>query len=104
MAQPEYIPRAMADGGSDRGQRPRPPRPGVGPLRMTGATAGLEFAASILAGVFVGWWTDRRVGTGPWLVILGTFVGAAAGFYNLYRALSTGQRPSRSRKGTKGSE
>lgn len=71
---------------------------------MTGATAGIEFAASILAGLFVGWWADRRIGTGPWLVILGTFVGAAAGFYNLYRALTTGQSPSRSRKGTKGSE
>jgi F0F1-type ATP synthase assembly protein I len=94
----------MADGGSDKSQRPRPPRPGVRPLRMTGASAGLEFTASILAGLFVGWWADRRIGTGPWLLILGTFVGAAAGFYNLYRILTTGQAPPRSRKDGRGPE
>jgi hypothetical protein len=97
--------RAMADAGSDRSQPPRPPRPGARPpLRMTAASAGLEFTASILAGLFVGWWADRRIGTEPWLLILGTFVGAAAGFYNLYRVLTTGQRPSGSRKGSKGPE
>lgn len=95
----------MADEGSHMNQRPRPPRPGSRPpLRMTAATAGLEFTASILAGLFVGWWADRRIGTEPWLLILGTFVGAAAGFYNLYRVLTTGQGPSRSRKGIKGPE
>ena len=71
---------------------------------MTGVTAGFEFAASIVAGLFLGWWADRRIGTQPWLLILGTFVGAAAGFYNLYRALTTGQGPPRSRGGTKGRE
>jgi ATP synthase protein I len=56
---------------------------------VTVATGGFEFAVAILLGVFAGQWLDRRIGTGPWLVILGVVVGAAAGFYNLYRTLTT---------------
>jgi F0F1-type ATP synthase assembly protein I len=59
------------------------------------AGGGLEFAGAILVGLFGGQWLDRRLGTGPWLVVVGVFVGAAAGFVSLYRAL-TGGRPSRS--------
>ena len=52
---------------------------------------GVQFAASILLGAFAGHWLDRRIGTEPWLVIAGTFVGAGAGFYSLYRALTANQ-------------
>ena len=69
----------------------------VGP--MTVATGGIEFAASILIGVFGGQWLDRRMGTGPWLVMLGALVGAAAGFYNLYRTITTAQHRASSRSG-----
>ena len=80
------------------GQRPQVPRPGSRPLGLgVAAAGGIEFTVAILVGLFVGRWLDRRMGTGPWLLILGTFVGAAAGFYNLYRALTTAQRASRSR-------
>ncbi len=80
------------------GQRPQVPRPGSRPLGLgVAAAGGFEFTVAILVGLFVGRWLDRRMGTGPWLLILGTFVGAAAGFYNLYRALTTAQRASRSR-------
>jgi len=90
----------MGDRGSEAGRRPRSPRPGSPPLRIGAvATGGFEFTAAILAGVFGGWWIDRRAGTGPWLLILGAFVGAAAGFYRLYRALTAGQRSTRSHDG-----
>lgn len=68
-----YIPRAMA-----------------GYWGMAGG--GVELAIAILLGLFGGQWLDRRLGTGPWLLILGVFLGAAAGFYNLYRALTAGER------------
>lgn len=48
---------------------------------------GLQFAGSIVLFLFVGQWLDRRLGTEPWLLLLGVFVGAAAGFYSLYRQL-----------------
>jgi putative F0F1-ATPase subunit (Ca2+/Mg2+ transporter) len=52
------------------------------------AGGGVEFAGAILLGVFGGHWLDHRWGTGPWLLLVGTFAGAAAGFYNLYRAIA----------------
>lgn len=48
---------------------------------------GLQFAASILLFLFVGMWLDGKLGTGPWLLILGVFVGGSAGFYSMYRRL-----------------
>jgi F0F1-type ATP synthase assembly protein I len=64
------------------------------------ATAGVEFAVAILLFLFAGQVLDRRFGTSPWLVMIGAFVGAAAGWYALYRTLTrhrkrieTGHRP-----------
>jgi ATP synthase protein I len=48
---------------------------------------GLQFAASILLFLFLGMWADRRLGTEPWLLIAGVFVGGAAGFWSMYRRL-----------------
>ncbi len=45
---------------------------------------GLTFALSTLLFLLVGWWLDLRLGTAPLLLILGAFVGGAAGFYSLY--------------------
>jgi ATP synthase protein I len=50
---------------------------------------GVQFAASIVFFLFLGQWLDRRLGTDPWLLLLGVFVGAGAGFYSLYRQLVT---------------
>jgi F0F1-type ATP synthase assembly protein I len=63
------------------------------------ATGGIEFAVTILLGVFAGQWLDRRMGTAPWLVILGVVFGGAVGFYNLYRTLTTAQHRGSSRAG-----
>lgn len=59
---------------------------------------GLQFAGSIVLFLFVGQWLDRRLGTDPWLLLLGVFVGAAAGFYSLYRQLVVGPRERRQGK------
>jgi ATP synthase protein I len=82
---------------------------GVGPRRDVGreaarrarlstlASGGLEFAGAILIGLFGGQWLDRRLGTGPWLVVVGVFVGAGAGFLGLYRTLMAGAKRPESR-------
>jgi ATP synthase protein I len=60
-------------------------RPAVEGAEFLGA--GIQFAASILVFLFVGRWLDGRLGTEPWLLLLGVMVGASAGFYSLYRQL-----------------
>jgi len=56
------------------------------------AGAGLQFAVALLVFLFIGQWLDRRLGTDPWLMMLGVFLGAAAGFYAMYRKLMDAQR------------
>ena len=77
----------------------------VPPIKVgTVATGGVEFAAAILLGVFAGQWLDRRIGTTPWFVILGVVLGGAAGFYNLYRTLTTVRPRAASRASSENAE
>jgi F0F1-type ATP synthase assembly protein I len=62
-------------------------RPGAGPSASVYASAGLQFAISILVFLFAGQWADRRLGTGPWLMMIGLFLGAGASFYSMYKKL-----------------
>ena len=48
---------------------------------------GLQFAGAILIFLFAGRWLDDRLGTEPWLLLLGVLSGAVAGFTSLYRQL-----------------
>lgn len=48
---------------------------------------GLQFAASIALFLFLGMWADGRLGTEPWLLIAGVFIGGVAGFWSIYRRL-----------------
>lgn len=56
------------------------------------ATVGLEFTLSVLVGLFGGRWLDSKLGTEPWLAILGFGFGAAAGFRAIYRAAQAANR------------
>ena len=56
------------------------------------AGAGFQFALMVILSMFAGIWIDRRLGTAPWLLIVTVFLGAALGFYSLYRNLMKGQR------------
>jgi len=46
---------------------------------------GVQFVVAILLCLFVGKWLDARLGTSPWLLILGVFAGAAASTVAMYR-------------------
>jgi F0F1-type ATP synthase assembly protein I len=59
------------------------------------AGAGFQFAAAVLLCLFGGRWLDARLATGPWLLIVGTFVGAAVGFFAMYRTLTGAQARAR---------
>ena len=55
------------------------------------AGVGIQFAVSILLFLYVGQWLDRKLGTAPWLLIIGVFLGAGASFYSMYRKLMAAQ-------------
>lgn len=44
----------------------------------------MELLAAILTWTGIGWYLDRVLGTGPWLVAIGALVGNAAGLYLIY--------------------
>lgn len=69
-------------------RRDRTPLPGAGEY----AGLGLQFALGILVFLFAGRWLDQRLGTEPWLLILGVFGGFGLSFYSIYRRLVVGPR------------
>ncbi len=50
------------------------------------AGVGLQFGFSIILFLYLGKWADAKLGTAPWLLILGVFTGAGAAFYSIYRS------------------
>ena len=84
------------------GANPPPGRPAAGgtggsSARGTGggggalAVGGFEFAAVILASVFLGQWLDRRLGTAPVFLLVCVFVGFAGATFSMYRRLTAAQ-------------
>jgi F0F1-type ATP synthase assembly protein I len=78
-----------------------PKRPDFGRSHTTykGATSaasiaglGMQFVVAILLFLFLGQWADRKLGTEPWLLIAGVFLGAGASFYSIYRRLMADQK------------
>jgi ATP synthase protein I len=43
------------------------------------------FAGSILSGALLGFLADQWLGTGPWLVVVGSIVGSYSAFLNVWR-------------------
>ncbi|HEX2079297.1 MAG TPA: AtpZ/AtpI family protein [Longimicrobium sp.] len=52
------------------------------------ASVGLQFTIVLLAFLFVGRWLDGRLGTEPWLLLAGVFVGFGLSTLWMYRRLS----------------
>ncbi len=55
-------------------------------------TVGLELVLSVLVGLFGGQFLDRRLGTEPWLMLIGLGYGVAAGIRGLYRVAARATR------------
>ena len=81
-------------GDQDRSPPPGPKTRGgrAAPTGAEFAGAGLQFAATIVAFMFLGIWLDKTLGTSPWFVLVCVFAGAGAGFYSIYRKLIGGKR------------
>jgi len=69
-------------------------RPGVSSRARLYNLSSLAFTfpVSIAAGAFMGYWLDGKLGTFPWLSILFLFLGIAAGFLSLLRAVKAFDR------------
>lgn len=50
-----------------------------------GFRAGVEVVSALIAGVLIGYFLDRWLGTRPWLFLLFFVLGGAAGVLNVYR-------------------
>jgi ATP synthase protein I len=49
------------------------------------STIGITLVASTAIGLAIGYGLDRWLGTSPWLTLIFTIFGIAAGFLNLFR-------------------
>lgn len=52
----------------------------------TYGTVGLDFAVAVVIGFLGGWWLDNKLGSKPWLSVVGLLLGVAAGFNLLFKA------------------
>ena len=51
--------------------------------------SGLQFTITIVLGLLAGWWLDGELSTSPLFLIVGTLGGSVAGFFYLYRSLTS---------------
>lgn len=61
---------------------------------------GFQLASTVIGGLMLGDWLDKKWDTTPWLTVAGIAIGSIGGFYNLIRLLTWNQ----SRKEKKGDE
>jgi F0F1-type ATP synthase assembly protein I len=82
-------PREMADETDPASEREKAPAGAgsSGPSPAEFAGSGVQFVVAILLFLYLGKWLDSKLGTAPWLLMLGVFVGAGAGFYSFYRRI-----------------
>jgi ATP synthase protein I len=66
---------------------PRPSAGGSSDAMGIGMRIGLELVVAVALGAGVGWLIDRGLGTKPWAVVAGFFLGVAVGMVTVYRAV-----------------
>jgi ATP synthase protein I len=73
----------------ERDERAEASRRGKADMRGGGIVlrVGIELAGTLAVGVAIGWGLDKWLGTGPWLLVVFFFLGAAGGVLNVYRAV-----------------
>ena len=59
---------------------------------------GLRFAGGIVVFMFAGLFLDKKLGTTPLLLLVGTFAGAGLGFLSIYRELMADEKKKKAGK------
>jgi F0F1-type ATP synthase assembly protein I len=49
---------------------------------------GTSLAVTVLLGVALGYWADQKLGTRPWLLLLGAVSGLALAIYQFFKTVS----------------
>src|SRR2546421_12867117 len=77
-------------GGNEQGDR----REGVGEgiassYRKAGPyiDASWQLAGAVGLGTLAGWWLDKKLSTGPWLLVSGALLGIRVGLYMFFKIL-----------------
>ena len=66
---------------------------GQDPAQLAGI--GLQFAIVLVAFLFAGKWLDEKLGTDPWLLMAGVFLGFGLSVFWMYRRLVLGDKDKR---------
>lgn len=48
---------------------------------------GTVFVACMLIGIGLGYWLDEKLGSRPWFLLVGAFLGMASGFYHFIKTV-----------------
>jgi ATP synthase protein I len=55
--------------------------------------ASWQMVGAAALGTFLGWWLDKKLGTAPWLLLVGAVLGVATGMYAFIRSVLIATRP-----------
>jgi len=67
------------DGGDDVASSYRKAQPYI--------DASWQLVGSVALGTLLGWWLDKKLGTNPWLLVVGSLFGIGIGFYAFFKAV-----------------
>jgi ATP synthase protein I len=88
----EDFERRLADAEKRRaGSAPPAAKPGGSPWGV-GARVGVELLSALIVGVGIGWGLDRWWHTSPLMLVVGVFLGGAAGIANVWRLMAPKRR------------
>lgn len=59
---------------------------------LSASSVGLELGLSVALALLAGFYMDRWLGTGPWLLLLWLVFGLVAGFRGVFRAIARADR------------
>jgi len=70
---------------AERAPKVSPEARGFAKAMSAGLSVFSEFVAAVIVGAGLGWLIDRWTGARPWGLVIFLGLGAAAGFWNVYR-------------------